>query len=191
MKKVFCVTSVCILLATVISSCSTGTNKTYYNEDKIREEIPSYLRSESLDKNDIQIKKTLEIGDVKYILFEANKKVGDAKVTHRINANGDEEYDLDPVAYNDKHFLSTVSNNKSGNYIIVEGKNVDKKIAYIKCTLEDSEYKIHIPKDDYFIESAKINGPIGTTDKNINNIKFYDDKDIDITNDVSKELFNE
>ena len=191
MKKVFCITSACILLATVISSCSIGTKKAYYSEDNIREEIPSYLKSESLDKKDIKIKRTLEIGDVKYILFEANKKIGDAEVTHGINANGDEYYDLGSVGYNNKCFFSTLSNNKSGNYIIVEGKNIDKKIAYIKCTLDNEEYNIHIPKEEYFIESAKINGPSKVTDKNFNNIKFYDDNDIEITKDVSKELFGE
>ncbi|QAA33692.1 hypothetical protein [Clostridium manihotivorum] len=191
MKKVFCVTSSCILLATVISSCSIGTKKAYYSEDKIKGDIPSYVGHGLLSKSDIEIKKRLEIGEVKYILFEANKKIGDAEVIHGINANGDEYYSLDSVGYNNNYFFSTVVSNKSDKYIIVEGKNFDKKIAYIECTLDNVEYKIHIPKEDYFIESAKINGQIDASDKNCNNIKFYDDNDIDITNNVSKELFKE
>ncbi|MGH4119356.1 hypothetical protein [Clostridium sp.] len=70
------------------------------------------------------------------------------------------------------------------------GKNPNMKIAYTKVTLENKEYKISIPQQEYFIAYCTVPNETQSIYPETRNIKFYDKNDIDITDETFKVLLS-
>lgn len=58
------------------------------------------------------------------------------------------------------------------------------KIAYMKILLDNKEYKISIPQQEYFLAYCEVPVEIQIEYPNFDNIKLYNKNDVDITNEI-------
>lgn len=131
---------------------------------------------------DIDVKEELNIDNKKYVFFIINNKLGDAELTKGIN----NKYKINTVGYGSGSLRDEISKTNKGKYLILKGKNVDNKIAYIKLLLGDNEYKINIPEKEYYMVYCSVPNETERTFLDINNVKFYNESDNDITDDILK-----
>ena len=131
---------------------------------------------------DIDVKEELNIDNKKYVFFIINNKLGDAELTKGIN----NKYKINTVGYGSGSLRDEISKTNKGKYLILKGKNVDNKIAYIKLLLDDNEYKINIPEKEYYMVYCSVPNETERTFLDINNVKFYNESDNDITDDILK-----
>ena len=81
-------------------------------------------------------------------------------------------------------FLYGVKETNKSNYFVIFGRNWDMRMSYAKATIDHKEYKLNIPKQEYFIVYC----PILKNEQGANpynsDFKLFDDNNIDITEDI-------
>lgn len=159
---------------------------TVINDKKqLEDNIIRFINRPSIVANNIDIKQELNLDNKKYVLFVINNSLGKAELTKGFN----NKYKIETTEYGSVFYTDEINRTNKGKYFIILGKNYEDKIAYIKILLDAKEYKISIPKQEYFIVNCAV--PIETQQEFVggNSIKFYSNNDIDITEDMSKVLF--
>lgn len=159
--------------------------KTYeINDDLeiVKSRLIQFINRPSVIIKDIDIKQELNIDNKKYVLFVIDEKLGNAELTKGIN----NKYKIDSTGYGNGSFRDEINRTNKGKYLILEGKNLDNKIAYVKVFLENKEYKIDIPQKEYYMVYCSVPTETERMFLDSNNIKFYNKNDIDITVEVFK-----
>jgi hypothetical protein len=155
MKKNFITLSLCVLIIVGIVFSYSRTYKISDNKKQLEYNIKQFINRPTVIHNNIDIKQELNINNKKYILLLIDNILGEAELTKGIN----NKYKIESVR-SGGYFRSKVYKTNKGKYFIVEGKNYDMKIAYIKILLDNKEYKISIPQQEYFLAYCEV--PIET-----------------------------
>lgn len=154
------------------------------NKKQLKSSIIQFINRPIVVFNNIDIKEELNLDNKKYVLFIINNCLGDAELTKGFN----NKYKIESTGYGSGFFRDEIKQTNKGKYLILKGKNYNKKIAYAKVLLDNKEYKIIIPQQEYFMVYCAV--PIKTQRvfPDANDIKFFNSSDVDITNDVFKVL---
>lgn len=162
----------------------SGTYTIRNDRKQISENILLFINIGTVKSNSIDIKEELNIDNRRYVLFVINNSLGMAELIKGLN----NRYKIESTRHGSGFFHHEIIKTNKGKYLILEGKNYNAKIAYIKALLDNKEYKIVIPKQEYFMVYSEV--PVETQSKylDLNNIEFYDSKDIDITDETFKVL---
>ena len=153
------------------------------DKKQLSENIVQFTNRNTVVSNNIDIKQELNLDNKKYVLFIINNNLGDAELTKGFN----NKYKIESTGYG-AFFKDEIYKTNKGKYLILKGKNPDKKIAYSKVILDNKEYKIIIPQQEYFMVYCEV--PIETQRifPDSNNIKFYNSNNADITNEMFRVL---
>lgn len=177
------------LLGVIIVTCIgftlySNTYKITNSKTQLMCNILQFINRPTVVANNIDIKQELNLDNKKYVLFIINNNLGDAELTKGFN----NKYKIESTGYGSNFFTGEIKKNNKGKYLILEGENPNNKIAYCKVLLDNKEYKILIPQQEYFMVYCGV--PIETESVFVetNNIKFYSSNDVDITNDMFKVL---
>lgn len=180
MKKRFWIISCCllILIITVVMY-----NRTYFitNDNKeLKHNILNFVNRQTVIAKDIDIKKSVDIDNKKYVLYSTLDFLGYTELEKGLN----NKYKINAAQYGTPpEIIFRVEQTNKSKYFIIYGKNYDMKIAYIKTSFEDKEYKIEIPQEEYFIAYC----PVSKDVQGIMPNKFEEyDKD---NNDITDEIF--
>jgi len=162
-------------------------SKTYIitnSKTQLVDNILLFINRTSVVANNIDIKQELDIDNKEYVLYIINDKLGDAELTKGFN----NKYKIETIGYGSAFFREEIKKTNKSKYIVLEGKNPNNNIAYSKVMLDNVEYKIDIPQQEYFMVYCEV--PIETERVFLggNSIKFYSSDDVDITNDTFKVL---
>ncbi|MBZ9637702.1 hypothetical protein [Clostridium sp. FP1] len=185
-KKIFALLSFIIIICIAFISYS----RVYTimdNEIQLKDNIIQFLNRPTVIVNKIDIKQELNLDNKKYILFIFNNTCGEAELTKGLT----NKYKIESIRYGSSstYFNDEIYKTNKGKYLIMTGENPDMKIIYARVTLDNKEYKISIPHQEYFISYCAI--PIDTqlVYPSFNNTKLYNKNDADITDKISKVLF--
>jgi hypothetical protein len=140
-KKIFALLSLIVVICISFISYS-HTYKITEDKGQMKSNIIQFLNRPTVIYKNIDIKQELNIDNKKYILLLNDNILGDAELTKGIN----NKYKIYSVGSGIGYFRDQVYKTNKGKYFIVEGKNYNKKIAYIKILLDNKEYKISIPQ---------------------------------------------
>ncbi|MGK0469371.1 hypothetical protein [Clostridium sp.] len=154
------------------------------NKRQLEDSITQFNNRPTVIANNIDIKQELNLDNKKYILFMTNNTLGDAELTKGLNS----KYKIEVTGGGGAYFRYEIYKTNKGKYLILKGKNPNRKIAYTKITLENKEYTISIPQQEYFIAYCTVPNGTQLIYPETRNIKFYDMNDIDITDETFKVL---
>jgi hypothetical protein len=127
--------------------------------------------------NTIDIKQSINIDDKKFVLFTMGKNIGSAEFAYGLN----NKYKIGLVTYGTSIVTYRIIKTRKAKYFVIEGINHNSAVKYLRLPLDNKEYILNIPNQEYFIsycsvpESTKIEYP------DINTLKFYDYSDKDVT----------
>lgn len=170
----------CIVLCEYLSKYTIKNDK-----NQIEANIVNFINRPTVVANNIDIVQDLNLDNKKYILFKINDILGEAELTKGLN----KKYKIENVGYGSACFKYEIFKTNKGKYLILKGKNFNNKIAYIKVQLDGKEYKIIIPKQEYFIAYCAVPDDTQRIYPESDKIKSYNVNDVDITNEMFKKLF--
>ena len=179
MKKVFF--TLFIILVVMSLYLLSYNNQFTINDNtyQIQENISSFIDRPLESTINVDIKQSVEIDNKKYALFIKNDSMGFAVLTKGFN----NKYKIYSAEYGGNGFFKGyIYKTNEAKYLIIYGKNDKSKINYVKVSLEDKEYKINVPKQEYYIVYSKVPDEIKITFPDINNYEFYDANDVEIIN---------
>lgn len=132
------------------------------------------------------IQQELKLDNKKFISFTFNENsLGYVNLTRGLN----NKYKIDFTEYGNQYFRDEIVKTNRGKYIILKGKNFERKISYAKVILNSREYEIMIPDQEYFIVYYPVPVETQRVYLDINNIKLFDKNNIDITREMFEVLF--
>lgn len=184
MKKKFLIIIFCILIIICIVFLYLRTYTISDDKKQLENNIAQFIKSPSSIDNNIDIKQELNIDNKKYVLLLNNNILGEAELTKGIN----NKYKIESVGSGGAYFQDKVIKTNKGKYFILQGKNPNIKIAYIKILLENKEYKINIPQQEYFLTYCEVPNETQIEYPNWDNLKFYNKNNVDITAEMLKVL---
>lgn len=148
------------------------------NTYQLQENIKVFINGTSKITNNVEIKQSVEIDNKQYVLFiKDDDSINFAKLTKGFN----KKYKINSVESYSSSFRGYIYEINKDKYLIIYGRN-DKSISYVKVSIEDKEYKINVPKQEYYIVYSKVSDEIITNFPHIYNYKFYDANDVEIIN---------
>lgn len=185
MKKLYIILS-CILLigfGVFIYSSSYTIND---NEVVLKGELEKFINRGSSVTKSVDIKKILDIENRRYVLFEVNNELGEAELGRGFNG----KYKILSTGYGTKHFRYSIKDIRNSKYFIVLGENYDMKISYINISIDENQYKMDVPQEDYFIVFHEV--PKDTVEQipSYSDFRLYDTNNIDISDEIYEKLFN-
>lgn len=166
-----------------------GVYDTYsITDDRVRLEdnIKKFINRPGIVTNYIDIKQSINIDNKKYTLFVFDGTLGCAELTKGFN----NKYKIEFVGYGSSSFRYRIHKTNKAKYLIIEGRNYYFKINYVKILLDNKEYRIDIPQQEYFLAYCKVSNETQTIFPDINNFKLYDKNNVDITDESFKILLN-
>jgi hypothetical protein len=178
-KSIFASLGIIIIVCIVFISYSRIYTITD-NKRQLEDNITQFSKRPTTIANNIDIKQELNLDNKKYILFMTNNTLGDAELTKGLNS----KYKIEAIGGGGASFRYKIYKTNKGKYLILKGKNPNTKITYTKVTLENKEYKISIPQQEYFIVYCTVPSETQSIYPKTKNIKFYDKNDIDITDET-------
>jgi hypothetical protein len=155
------------------------------NKAQLKDNILQFSNRPSKIYNNIDIKEELNLDNKKYILYIIDNTLGNAELTKGFN----NKYKIETIGSGSSYlFIPEIYKTNKGKYLILKGKNPDMKIVYAKVSVDNKEYRISIPKKTYFLVYCAV--PIKTEIiyPDANNLKLYNNDDVDITNEMMKIL---
>lgn len=131
------------------------------------------------------IKQELNLDNKKYVLFTSGGDLCNGELAKGLN----NKYKIIEVTTsNNQVFRFDIYKTSKSKYLIFYGKSGPVKIAYIKTVIDNKEYKVIMPQQEYFIAYCPIPVETKVAYPDINKMKFYDSKDNDITAEVTKSM---
>lgn len=184
MKKLILILSLILIVSVIVVF---NYNKTFSISDNTKQmeySIMKFINRPTTFTDNINIKQTIDIDNKKFVLFISTDflGIGDAVLTKGINT----KYEIDSTGYGSTIFQYGVQKTNKHKYFIVNGKNYDNKIYYIKTVLDGKEYKLNIPKQEYFISYC----PVSNDTQSIfpSSLAIYDKHGTDITNEINNKF---
>ncbi|MHC1685919.1 MAG: hypothetical protein AB6733_23815 [Clostridiaceae bacterium] len=181
-KRVWAIAFSALILAIVLVLY----NRTYYinnDNEKIRQSIISFLNRSTVIENDINIKKIVDIDDKKYVLHSMFNSLGYAELKEGLNSR----YKIEVDESSDRKVFYRVQQTNKGKYLVVLGENHDMKISYMIATIDAKEYRIEIPKEEYFIKYCSVPKEVQGIIPSI--LKIYDKDNNEITDKILNEKY--
>lgn len=135
------------------------------------------------DYPSIKIYDNIEINNINFVSVEHNEELGIVFLKKSIT----DRYKIKQSSVGTSNFNYGIVDIKNKKYLVFEGRNINHKISKAKFDL-DEEYvcDIDVPDKDIFLVYKEIDKDIDVhyrlNNKNI--IKFYDNKEKDITSDI-------
>ncbi|MDF2589165.1 MAG: hypothetical protein K0S41_3006 [Anaerocolumna sp.] len=166
---------------------SLRTSETYTitpEKSQIENAILERINRPTIETKSIDIIQELNLDNKKYVIIAFDKNEGYAEFTKGRN----NKYKIGEVRYGDSVFSSEIKETNKGKYIFIICKNQNHQALFAKVQLDNKEYEIDISQEKYGIAYCKVPNSTNVRFINIENIKFYDNNNIDITADV---LLNE
>ncbi|EGW40328.1 hypothetical protein [Desulfosporosinus sp. OT] len=179
MKKNICILCGILLIGFLIIvinyNCiySIGNNNMEYN-------IKGFINRPKVITNNIYIKQTIDIENRRYVLFTFNDYLGNAELVRGLNG----KYKIESTISGSNLFEYRVREINKSKYFVVAGKNFDLKIDYAKVSLDNNEYKIIIPCQEYFIAYCAVSNNTLNIFPVDSGLKLFEKNNIEITNDI-------
>ncbi|UZW14452.1 hypothetical protein OSC52_00995 [Clostridium pasteurianum] len=188
MKKIFFTLLSALMIFCAIYIIYVSPYTIIDNKKQLEVNVKNFINKSTVFVENIQIIQELNLDNKKLILFLTNDNLlGDGELTKGIN----NKYKIEEVGYSNNQFMNHVIKTDKKSYVILEGKNYNNKITYAKVLLDGNQYKVNIPQQSYFIVYCEIPSvKTKITRISMDNIKLYDKKNIDITNEMFKIFFN-
>ena len=155
----------------------------YTVEPKIsqyKEAILQRINNPTTVTNQIQFKNELSLDNKKYFIIAFDNREGYSELTKGTNG----KYKMGESCYSDNSlFNCIIKETNKGKYIILFCKNkID--IQYAIVQLDGHKYKIDVPQSEYVIAYCKVSNSTQVGIIDINDIKFYNKNEKDITQDA-------
>jgi|GEM_PF-1342684 hypothetical protein len=178
MKKVIFTLFVIIAISALLHPISYYIGFTISdNTDQLQESITSFIDRPSKTGINVDIKQSVKIDNKKYALFIRNDSMGLAVLTKGFN----HKYKIYSAEYGGSGFFrGYIYKTNKAKYLVVYGSNKNLKINYVKVSLEGKEYKINVPKQEYYIVYCKVPDETKNKFPDIYSYKFYDANDVEI-----------
>lgn len=168
-----------------------GINTEYSISDNKSEITNSILNSINVRKkvaDKVEIRQEIIIDNYKYVAFTSNyynKRFGLAIFLRDINKHYT-DYKGWGYSAGTSYFIYNIEEINNNKYLILYGKNPDMKISYITVAIDElegihTEYKINLPKNDYFLVSNKLVAKTKRESIVSAKIKFFSEDNRDIT----------
>ncbi|MDD2421868.1 MAG: hypothetical protein PHU78_06995 [Heliobacteriaceae bacterium] len=119
--------------------------------DQIKDGIEAFTArgSAARDQNELLILSTVDIDEMKLVLFSLGSQLGDAKLRKGLF----NKYVIESSGYGTNLFPSGVIQTERGHYLWLMGKNDAAKPGKIVLSLDGKDYTFDIPaNNDYFIK---------------------------------------
>ncbi|MDR3585552.1 MAG: hypothetical protein P4L59_09525 [Desulfosporosinus sp.] len=170
-----------IILIIIGSTISFNYIKIYStDETNLENHIKWFINRPTIITDKIDIKKAIDIGNKKYVLYTYNDDYrGDAELVKGLNG----KYKIEFTNGGSNLFQYRVLVINKLKYLVVAGKNYDLRIDYVKVTLDGHEYKIVVPQQEYFI----VYYPVPNDTQSIfpeNGLELFNKNNIEISNDI-------
>lgn len=147
------------------------------NRNQLEENILLRLNKPTKIIDNIDIIKTIDLGNKKYVIFMVNYYLGHAEFLKGFN----DKFKIGATGYGSNLIKYQIDKINNTNYFFLFGKNPDLKISYGTLLLDGKEYKFNIPSEEYFITYSKVSTKTQIKYPEISNIKFFDKNGMDIT----------
>lgn len=149
-------------------------------ENKIADFLSSSKYNDSTKK--ISVENQCSIDDRKYVLFYIDKKLAYAELKKGFNS----KYKIISVTEDIDMLRSEIIKTNKSKYLFITGKNADLQIDYIKAKVGVDEYKVTIPKENYFISYCPVPSWASLAE-DPNTVRVIDKKGNDITDNITIE----
>lgn len=155
------------------------------DKKQLEENIVKFINRPIVITDKVETKQELDLHNKKFVLFSYNNKLANVELIKGLN----NKYKIEKAELTDKYFYDEVRTTSDGKYLILKGENCNSKIAYVRVLLDNNEYKIDIPQQEYFITYCKVPMETERTFIGVGNLKIYNSQDVDITEEMNKILF--
>jgi len=118
----------------------------------------------------VDIKQVVSIDNKKIVLFTIDENIGEAEFIRGIN----KKYKIGATGYGNNLIRYQIVETSKAKYLIMGGQNFELKINRAKVLLENIEYRIDIPQQDYFLTYFIIPNEIQTIFPDIFEVEIYD-----------------
>jgi len=171
-----------IILVIILSILFLEQINPYYIENNHQSIIHGIKQfSNNFNDSEIIIRKEVDIDNKKFLIFNYNENfLGVTELTKGFLNKYKIEY-LAEIDFAD----AIISKTDKSKYLIVRGKNYNKRVASIRVFIEGKEYLFDISTKDYFIVYQSVNEDVNI--KSPINVEMYDNN-ISITNITHKSI---
>lgn len=180
MKKIYLILF-CIF---VISYTVFQYNQAYpINDDKIllKNKLQQFMNTPTKVSNSIIIvKQVADIDNKRYVVCTVDGRLSDATLIRGLNG----KYKVTYIENGDNPFNYRIEKTNKSKYFVIFLKNYDMKIDYVKIVLDGNDYKISVPKQEYFIAFFPVPNNTKTEFPQNADFKLFDNNNIDITHDI-------
>ena len=115
--------------------------------------ILSYINRPTIIYDDIDIKETLDIDNKKYVLFTLDNTIGFTELIRGYNNKYKYHF---AIHGGSGSFGGSVYETNKGKYIIIYGRNQSIKYKSVTITLENKNYKIELPQNEYYLSYCRV-----------------------------------
>ncbi|MPM64000.1 hypothetical protein SDC9_110885 [bioreactor metagenome] len=154
------------------------------DKKQLEASIVKFINRPIVITENVEIKQELNLHNKKFVLFSYNNKLASVELIKGLN----NKYKIEKAELTDKYFYDEIRTTNDGKYLILKGKNYNSKIAYVRVLLDNNEYKIDIPQQEYFITYCKVPMETEKSFIEVGILKIYNSEDIDITEEMNKTL---
>lgn len=132
----------------------------------------------------ININQELDIDNKKYVLCSVDDSLSFTELSKGINNKYKIEYTEDGLTL----CSCTVTQTNKAKYLLLRLSNINTEIKYAKILLDNTEYTIDFPKNSY-MTYCKLTSNTEATHLETENIRFFNDDDVEITDKIFETLF--
>lgn len=182
MKKFFFSALLILTTVFVIFISYSVTYRIEDNKKQLEDNVKQFINKTAVIAKNIDIKQELNIDNKKYVLFTINDTLGFAELTKGLNG----KYKIEFTGYGGSNFTVQIYETNKGKYLILKGKNYGMGIAYLKVLLDNKEYKVSTPNQEYFLSYCSVSSKTQKVFPDINTLRLYNKNDVDITKDMLK-----
>jgi len=148
------------------------------NETKLAQGIKNHFNRRRYEKykiDSVEVKKSLEIGNVKTVLILVDKKsIGQTVLEKGLN----NKFRVLDAFYGSAVFNAEVIKVKDKNYLVLSGKN-SSNIKYIEVTYDKKSNRVDVQEGDYFMTYLSVPNYIQSSIPV--DFKFYDKNNTEIS----------
>lgn len=130
---------------------------------------------ENLKINDLEVKKRMDIDNKTFVYCVSEKQSISGELEKGFNG----KYKINRISSGPNIFEYRIIETNLGKYFVILGKNFDIKISQVAASIDNKEYKIKIPKEEFFIIYCSL--PKKTISRFPEEFKIYDDYNVEIT----------
>lgn len=133
------------------------------------------------DVHDVEIMHGVDVEDKKYVCGLIDDNFAIAELTKGKN----NFYSIDKLSYGTSFLEINTYTKDNENYLIAQCINSEFEISYITINVNDETYRIDLQRNgQYYGGYCKIKDEIKDKYNEISDVRFFDDNDLDITEEI-------